>query len=288
MKLNVCTHNGGFHADDAFAVAALSVIGEVAVKRSRRPEDWAAADIVLDVGGEYAPEKGLFDHHQRGGAGRRESGVPYAAAGLVWRHYGAQVAEKAQPGLDPEELARLVDERLISAIDAVDTGFQAPQPGTFSVSQVIGGMNPSFGATSAEQDQGFERAVDLAKGVLLDTLRSAGDELRAEKAVEEAKVVGSTMILPHFVPAAVWSKRIRNHLPQVRRVVWEDVEDYKVQAYSSEGFSNENYLPEEWKGLSGGALDAVTGIQGGVFVHPAGFIGGHKTLEGALAMAAEF
>ena len=33
------------------------------------------------------------------------------------------------------------------------------------------------------------------------------------------------------------------------------------------------------------ALDEVTGIEGGVFVHAAGFIGGNKTFEGALAMA---
>ena len=34
-------------------------------------------------------------------------------------------------------------------------------------------------------------------------------------------------------------------------------------------------------------LDAVSGISGGIFVHAAGFIGGNKTSEGALAMAAK-
>lgn len=32
-------------------------------------------------------------------------------------------------------------------------------------------------------------------------------------------------------------------------------------------------------------LDAVTGLPGSVFVHTGGFIGGHDTYEGALAMA---
>ncbi len=34
-------------------------------------------------------------------------------------------------------------------------------------------------------------------------------------------------------------------------------------------------------------MDAVSGIDGCVFVHAAGFIGGNKTYEGALAMAAK-
>jgi uncharacterized UPF0160 family protein len=32
-------------------------------------------------------------------------------------------------------------------------------------------------------------------------------------------------------------------------------------------------------------LDAVSGIEGCIFVHAGGFIGGNKTLEGAKAMA---
>ena len=34
-------------------------------------------------------------------------------------------------------------------------------------------------------------------------------------------------------------------------------------------------------------LDKVSGIDGCIFVHAAGFIGGNKTYEGALAMAAK-
>ena len=33
------------------------------------------------------------------------------------------------------------------------------------------------------------------------------------------------------------------------------------------------------------ALDEITGVPGGVFVHAAGFIGGNKTFDGAIAMA---
>jgi uncharacterized UPF0160 family protein len=39
------------------------------------------------------------------------------------------------------------------------------------------------------------------------------------------------------------------------------------------------------RGFRDEKLDEITGIDGGVFVHAAGFIGGNKTFEGAKAMA---
>lgn len=44
-------------------------------------------------------------------------------------------------------------------------------------------------------------------------------------------------------------------------------------------------LPKEWRSLRAGDLDDATGIEGCVFVHASGFIGGHATKEGALEMA---
>lgn len=44
-------------------------------------------------------------------------------------------------------------------------------------------------------------------------------------------------------------------------------------------------LPAVWRGLRDEELSKESGIEGGVFVHMSGFIGGNKTFEGALAMA---
>ena len=41
----------------------------------------------------------------------------------------------------------------------------------------------------------------------------------------------------------------------------------------------------QWRGLRFENLDEASGIEGCVFVHSSGFIGGHKTKEGALGMA---
>lgn len=54
---------------------------------------------------------------------------------------------------------------------------------------------------------------------------------------------------------------------------------------SKDSFTSRQPLPEAWRGFRDEQLDGITGIAGGVFVHAAGFIGGNKTREGALAMA---
>ncbi|CAD6500669.1 BgTH12-07898 [Blumeria graminis f. sp. triticale] len=49
-------------------------------------------------------------------------------------------------------------------------------------------------------------------------------------------------------------------------------------------FQSRKPLPEAWRGMRDEKLDEITGIDGGIFVHAAGFIGGNKTIEGAKAM----
>jgi len=51
-----------------------------------------------------------------------------------------------------------------------------------------------------------------------------------------------------------------------------------------ESFVNRKSLPEAWRGIRSEELDKVSGIDGCVFVHASGFIGGNKTFEGAMQM----
>lgn len=53
---------------------------------------------------------------------------------------------------------------------------------------------------------------------------------------------------------------------------------------SKDSFVSRKPLPEAWRGFRDQELDGISGIEGCVFVHAAGFIGGNKTFEGAKAM----
>ncbi|MCK4742237.1 MAG: MYG1 family protein, partial [Sulfuriflexus sp.] len=113
----IATHNGNFHADDVFSIAALkSIFPSFNLVRTRDLELIAKADIVLDVGGEYDPDTDRFDHHQRGGAGERENGIPYSSFGLIWQKYGLEICQGNQ------DVANAVDTGLVSTIDAIDCG----------------------------------------------------------------------------------------------------------------------------------------------------------------------
>lgn len=63
--------------------------------------------------------------------------------------------------------------------------------------------------------------------------------------------------------------------------------NWRIQAVgiSPESFENRKALPEPWRGVRDEDLSGVTGIEGCIFVHASGFIGGNKTKDGALEMA---
>ena len=62
----IATHDGSFHADEVFAIAALGLLGEpLEVMRTRDRDALARADLRVDVGFRHDPSTGDFDHHQR-------------------------------------------------------------------------------------------------------------------------------------------------------------------------------------------------------------------------------
>lgn len=86
MKLKqILTHPGGAHKDDLLACAVLLAEHPVPILR-RDPGETDLADpatAVVDCGGEHAPERSNFDHHQF----PREH-VPTCALSLVLEHLG--------------------------------------------------------------------------------------------------------------------------------------------------------------------------------------------------------
>jgi len=114
------THNGSFHADDIFACATLALLLEgkgeqFEIIRTRDEEIIKSGDYVFDVGGVHDEEKNRFDHHQKGGAGKRDNGIEYASFGLVWKKFGIGLC-------GDQKAVDLIDEKLVAPIDAFDNG----------------------------------------------------------------------------------------------------------------------------------------------------------------------
>jgi uncharacterized UPF0160 family protein len=284
----VATHDGNFHADDVFAVAALRLAhGELDVVRTRDPERQAAADVRVDVGGRDDPASGDFDHHQRGGAGERPNGIRFASFGLVWRHLGERLAGSA-------DAAAAIDERLVQGVDANDTGQTITQSlvdgvRPMTVSGVIAALNAAWDEdpTPEEEDARFLEAVGLAQRVLERELAGAAAFRRARELVREAverSGDGPVVELERNMP---WREAVVTTAPAARFVVYPKSDGWGLQCVPKAlgAFENRLSLPERWRGLSDEPLQEATGVPDAVFCHPAGFYASARSREGVLALA---
>ncbi|PKF61120.1 metal-dependent hydrolase [Psychromonas sp. psych-6C06] len=279
----IVTHDGNFHADDVFSVAALKcVFPTFNLVRTRDNAIIQEADIVLDVGGEYDALAGRFDHHQRGGAGEREDGIPYSSFGLIWKHYGVQICE------GDEELAKSVDAGLVSTIDAIDCGHTAGVTTGISLSHTISMFNPTWQETG-DFDACFNEAVSFASRVLARFIASANGGLSAKAIVAEAIEKADdprVIVLQQYTP---WKRTVHSLAPEALYVVYpSQTGQWRIQTVPAElgSFEDRKSLPQPWAGLNGEALQAVTGLDDAMFCHNGLFIAGAESFESTMKMAA--
>lgn len=281
-EITVVTHNGNFHADDVFSIAALKkVFPSFTLVRTRDHELIKSADIVVDVGGEYDPDAGRFDHHQRGGAGERENGIPYSSFGLIWQKYGLDICQGNQ------DLANALDAGLVSEIDAIDCGHVEGVSKGISLSQTIGMFNPTWQEDS-HFDDCFDEAVEFASRVLTRFIAAANGGISAKEIV--AKAIDNAqdprvIVLEKYIP---WKRTVHALSEEALFMVYpSQTGQWRIQAVPAEpgSFENRKSLPEQWAGLSDDALKEVTGINDAMFCHNGLFIAGAESFESTMQMA---
>ena len=300
--MRIGTHSGPFHADDAFACAALRLLfPEAEVLRTRDQAVLDSCDIVLDVGGVHDAGTLRFDHHQRGGAGTRENEIPYASAGLIWRHFGASLVEHLYPENSAVERGAIwlhLEERVFQGVDAIDCGYRLlsedapediePRYRTLTLSHVVGGMNPRWDEDQSDEVfmAAFEHAMEFSSGVLLREMAFAASLAKTERLVREAPLEGQILVLDKYCP---WNEALfsREDHESVLYVVFPQRETWMIfQVPVEEGsFTGRLPLPEAWAGLRDGALAELIGVTDATFVHAGRFCGGAASRKGAVQMA---
>jgi uncharacterized UPF0160 family protein len=272
----IATHDGSFHADEVFAIAALSLLDEpIEVVRTRAHDALAAADLRVDVGFRDDPATGDFDHHQRDFDAIRANGVRYAAFGLVWREFGARVCDGDQ------QVADAVDETLVQAVDANDTGQQLTQaliegPRPLTINGIIGGFNARWDEDlTVEQEQArFDGAVALARGILQREMASAASGRRSVRVVREAIAAAPDPRVVELPVNAPWKQVLVPEAPEALFVIYPKRHGFGLNAVPRElgSFENRRDLPAEWGGLEGADLIAVTGVPDARFCHAKRFL----------------
>ena len=280
--ITIATHNGNFHADDVFSIAALKgIFPSLKLIRTRDLDVIGKADIVVDVGGEYDPDAGRFDHHQRGGAGERENGIPYSSFGLIWQKYGLELCQSDQ------DVVNAVDKGLVSTIDAVDCGHVEGVSTGISLSQTIGMFNPTWQEDS-HFDSCFDEAVDFASRILTRFIASANGGIGAKvivaKAIEDAEDP-RVIVLEKYTP---WKRTVNALSEEALYMVYPSQSgEWRIQTVPVElgSFENKKSLPTPWAGLSGDELKEATGIDDAMFCHNGLFIAGAESFESTMKMA---
>jgi len=280
--ITIATHNGNFHADDVFSIAALKCIfPSFNLVRTRDLALISKADIVIDVGGEYNPDTGRFDHHQRGGGGERENGIPYSSFGLIWQKYGLAICQ------DNQDVANAVDTGLVSTIDAIDCGHVEGVSQGISLSQTISMFNPTW-QEDTHFDASFDEAVDFASRVLTRFIASASGGINAKdivaKAIENAEDP-RVIVLEKYTP---WKRTVHALSEEALYMVYpSNSGQWRIQTVPVEpgSFEDRKPLPKPWAGLSDKALKDVSGIDDAMFCHNGLFIAGAESFESTMKMA---
>jgi uncharacterized UPF0160 family protein len=272
----IATHDGSFHADEVFAVAALALLGEpIEVLRTRDREALARADVRVDVGFRHDPSSGDFDHHQRGFDGIRENGIRYASFGLIWQEFGVRVC-----GGDPD-VADAVDATLVQGVDANDTGQRLTESLVedvypLTVNGVVGGFNARWDETlTPEQERlRFDEAVDLARGILAREVLSAASGRRSARLVQEAITAAADPRLVELPINAPWKQVLVPAAPDALYIIYPKRQGFGLEAVPRElgSFENRRDLPEAWAGREGPDLAAVTGVPDALFCHVKRFL----------------
>lgn len=285
----IATHDGSFHADEVFAIAALGLLGEpIEVLRTRDRDVLASADLRVDVGFRYDPRTGDFDHHQREFDGVRENGIRYASFGLIWREFGARVCD------GDEEVAAAVDATLVQGVDANDTGQQLSESlvdgvHPLTVNGVVGAFNARWDETLAPEQERlrFDEAVDLARGILAREALSAASGRRSARIVHEAIAAAGDPRLIEIGVNAPWKQVLVPAAPEALYIIYPKRQGFGLEAVPRElgSFENRRDLPAAWGGLEGDDLVAVTGVADALFCHAKRFLVVASSHEGIEQLA---
>lgn len=314
----VGTHNGSFHCDEAlgcFMMRLTSKFSDAEIVRSRDPKVLETLDAVLDVGGVYDPPTDRYDHHQRGFDQNFGHGfvTKLSSAGLVYKHYGREIVAKelglSEDHPDVERVYLAVYKSFMEGIDGIDNGInqydtdKLPRYANEThLSSRVGRLNPDWmdEQTPEAENQAFHKAMNVAGAEFLQSVRYYARSWLPARAIvsdciadrKEADSSGEILVLKHFCPWKQHLAELEEELkiePTIKYVLYEDdrSKGWRVQAVSvAPGlFESRLPLPAVWCGMRDEELSKESGIEGGVFVHMSGFIGGNKTFEGALAMA---
>ena len=317
-NLKIGTHNGPFHCDEVLACAMLKKLPayqNADIVRTRDPKVLDTCDIVVDVGGIFDPEKHRYDHHQKTFEHTLSSLIPgkpfetkLSSAGLIYAHFGKELIEQITQSQDQVLVEKIYDkvyEKFMEEVDANDNGIathdgKARYAVTTTLASRVANLRPHWNDTNQDFDQGFYKAMELVWPEFEERIKFYSQvwwparEIVAKSLENRFNVHSSGKILLLDNGGCPWKEHlyeleeeqgIENEILYVLFTDQNGAWRTAAVGVKGEGFKSRLALKEDWRALRDQELSDKSGIEGCVFVHASGFIGGNKTQKGALEMA---
>lgn len=292
----VGTHNGIFHSDEVVAVAILCLLHnneKIAVVRSRDSEILHKCDICVDIGG------GKYDHHQPGFNLKRDDGITYASAGLIWKHFGNQVVLKLLEEANLlEDLAKscsnvvdTIDKNVIKFVDAEDNGIDLGLHYMSFISSYL----PEWYESEPKFESQFAKVLDTTITVLEQKIRQVIVEVYATKIIRErtnSSIYFSNHILEIPSQTIPWLETVCqiNHehaCDTINFVIFPcPAGGWAAQCVPpslKKKFNQRIPFPKEWAGQTTN-LSELSGVDGAILCHNGLFFARAQSKEAVLQM----
>eukprot|EP00698_Gefionella_okellyi_P021605 TRINITY_DN703_c0_g1_i1.p1 TRINITY_DN703_c0_g1~~TRINITY_DN703_c0_g1_i1.p1 ORF type:complete len:281 (-),score=49.70 TRINITY_DN703_c0_g1_i1:24-866(-) len=251
-----------------------------------------------------------YDHHQKSFTDSLDEDheIRLSSAGLVFKHFGWQIIQD-RIGCDDDTtdvIFMKVYNGFVEALDAIDNGVsQYPSEiepayrSSTDLSARIGRLNPEWNDPAPDPDRMFQKAMQIAGEEFFQFVDFYGKvwlpaRLHVEKALFERERLHPSGQIICMEIGCPWTEHffeLETELElgqHIKYVLFPDTSgSWRVRAVPihSGAFENRRALPASWRALREADLDKVVGVDGCIFVHATGFIGGHRTQMGALQMA---
>lgn len=230
---------------------------------------------------------------------------------MIYKHFAKEIiAKQITSEEDVAILYRKLYDTFVEPFDAHDNGISAYPDEikprfhrSWDLFSQVNILNPAWNETGVNSDERFAEAVALVRSnwerILNYYCRSWLPGRNSMRRIILKQAAPSTAIIdPRILVLdefCSWTEFLLEYEEETGTtgnclyVIFEDStgSSWRVSAVpvALDSFKSRQPLPETWRGLRDAELDAVVGITGCVFVHRAGFIGAHRTREGAIQMA---
>lgn len=290
------THSGIFHQDEVIAISLMCILhndkNTIWIVRSRDINELNKCDVLVDIG------NGKFDHHQIGGNGKRNNGIPYSSAGLVWKSFGKEIIHtlaKTNPTISANNteidiIFEKIDKEIVQTIDCIDNGI----PTASTVFDYINSFLPIWtGETVASEcyNKAFNEVINVTIEILVKIIIKTIEEYFTFAYISNQHSLTNSRILEIPAQSYPWL----NAVLEINATVNIKI-DFVIFKYPSGGWAAQSVppdadhkfdkripFPKSWAGHTT-KLPEISGVEDATFCHNNLFFIRAKSYESIIKM----